>query len=110
MQILKKLLIFSFALFSLETSASLGSDLESRNIAISSFNKSLTTLKPKNVSEKDFLETFKLAPNNVIPDKLDPAIPQEVQKFRAFYQAVIELYEAYNNILEDKMAEFIGSI
>lgn len=93
MQILKKLLIFSFALFSLETFASLGSDLESRNIAISSFNKSLTTLKQKNVSEKDFLERFKLALNNVIPDKdkSETVIPNEAQKFKASFESIIDL-------------------
>lgn len=105
MQILKKLLIFSFLLFSLESFAS-----DHEEMTFSSFKESLTTLNPENVSEKDFLERFELALNNVIPDELDPAIPQEAQKFRASYQAVIDLYEAYNNILESKMAEFIGSV
>ncbi len=110
MHILKKLLISSFVLFSLETLASLESDSESRDIAISSFKESLTTLDSESISEKDFLERFELAINNVLPDNLEPSIPQKAQKFRASYQAVRDLYEAYNVILKDKMAEFIGSL
>ena len=51
-----------------------------------------------------------MAINNIIQDELDPATPQEVQKFRASYQAVKDLYESYNVILNDKMDEFIGSL
>lgn len=110
MNILKKLLISSFVLFSFEISASLKSDYESKDITISSFKESLTTLDSESIYEKDFLERFELAINNVIQDELDPAIPQEAQKFRASYQAVRDLYEAYNVILKDEMAKFIGSL
>lgn len=110
MNILKKLLISSFVLFSFEISASLEFDYESKDITISSFEESLTTLDSESISEKDFLERFELAINNVIQDELDPAIPQEAQKFRASYQAIRDLYEAYNVILKDEMAEFIGSV